>query len=65
MESILFFLIFIDEVVNLTEDEIKNSQVEEILSSWVIEFMQAFNSLFESESEQPRFLELRPNVFLL
>jgi hypothetical protein len=55
----------IDQVVNLSEEEIKNSQVEEILSNWVIEFIKTFGKIYNNGEEFPRFLELRPNIFLI
>ncbi len=57
--------LFLDDVVSLTEDDIKNSQVEEIMSSWMFEFLDNFSEYFDIENDAPRFLELRPNSFLI
>jgi hypothetical protein len=52
--------------VNITDDAIKNSQIEEIMSSWVNEFKNRFSKLLESEDDNDaRFIELRPNCFYI
>lgn len=35
------------------------------MSAWILEFLDYFSKYFESENDMPRFLELRPNSFLI
>jgi hypothetical protein len=66
--SYVIFHIKLDEIVNLNDEEILNSEVERIMSRWVIEFLHKFSEWFENLdnlNEYPRFLELRPHDYLL
>jgi hypothetical protein len=35
------------------------------MSSWILEFLDYFSQYLEGEKDTPRFLELRPNCFLI
>jgi hypothetical protein len=52
-------------VTSLSEEDIQNSQIENIMSSWILSFNKQFSELFENENDPPRFMELRPNCFYL
>jgi hypothetical protein len=71
MVIVRYFIIFnfIVDIVNLKEDDIKNSEIEKILSGWVLEFQEHFKELLESDGEinedYQKYFELRPNCFLI
>ena len=56
-------------MITLSEKEIMQSEIEKLLSSWVIDFMRKFEDILVTNSdnseENPRFLELRPNSFYI
>ena len=44
----MFVIIFyLDDVINMNEDDIINNPYEKVLSNWVIDFMQNFSEWFE------------------
>ncbi len=68
---IIFLYLYIDNIKDLNENEIRNSLYEKILSNWVFEFEEHFSELLEKEIEKekklnedyPKYIELRPNCF--
>ena len=68
MRKEMFVIIFyLDDVINMNEDDIINNPYEKVLSNWVIDFMQNFSEWFENIdniNEFPRFLELRPYDYM-
>jgi hypothetical protein len=65
VKSICKCFLIKDEVVNISEEDLKNSQIEEIMSSWVYDFKIHFSKLLDSKEEDARFIELRPNCFYI
>jgi len=53
----------------LNEEDIRTSEVEKILSGWVIDFQENFRELLEDPNEYseecPKYLELRPQIFYI
>jgi len=53
----------------LNEEDIRTSEVEKILSGWVIDFHENFRELLEDPNEItedfPKYLELRPHEFYI
>jgi len=50
------------DAVSLNEDDIINSEIEKTLSYWVLDFIKNFGEYTEKNI---KFLELRPNIFLI
>ena len=50
------------DAISLNEDDIVNSEIEKLLSKWVLEFIKNFG---EYTDKNMKFLELRPNLFLI
>ena len=59
----------IDDIINLNEEDIRNSEIEKVLSGWVLDFQEHFKELLESDGEvnedYPKYLELRPICFYI
>ena len=53
----------------MNEEDIRTSEVEKILSGWVIDFQEHFKDILEDPNEVtedfPKYLELRPNCFYI
>jgi hypothetical protein len=63
------FNFFAVDIINLNEEDIRTSEVEKILSGWVIDFHENFRELLEDPNEAteyfPKYLELRPHEFYI